>query len=178
MMSNFKPHSFAIAGKWRAAFVDPPVAATTTAAFFKASIVTISLGLIFFFNNSITCLPLSIAYLSRSSYGAGVPDEYGNAKPIASDTHAIVFAVNCPPQAPADGQATSSSSSSSLSDIFPASCIPTPSKTSKTVTSLPLNFPGSIDPPYIKTLGTFNLHIAIIRPGKDLSQPAKPTNAS
>ena len=44
--------------------------------------------------------------------------------------------------------------------------------------SLPFNLPGRIDPPYIKTLGTFNLTIAIIKPGKDLSQPATPTNAS
>ena len=54
------PASFAIAGKCKAALVDPPVAATTTAAFFKDSIVTISLGLIFFSIKFITALPLSI----------------------------------------------------------------------------------------------------------------------
>ena len=41
----------------------------------KAFLVTISLGLIFFANNSITILPLAFAYLSLSSYGAGVPAE-------------------------------------------------------------------------------------------------------
>ena len=35
-----------------------------------------------------------------------------------------------------------------------------------------------MDPAYINTLGTFNLTIDIIKPVKDLSQPAIPTNAS
>ena len=48
----------------------------------------------------------------------------------------------------------------------------------KGVTSFPLYLPGRIDPPYINTLGTFNLTIDIIKPGKDLSHPAIPTNAS
>ena len=67
-----------------------------------------SLGLIFFANKFITALPLSIAYLFLSKYGAGVPAEKGKANPIASETHAIVFAVNCPPQAPALGHAFNS----------------------------------------------------------------------
>ncbi len=50
--------------------------------------------------------PEASQYWSRLSYGAGAPDEFGRASPIASDTQAIVLAVNCPPQAPADGQAT------------------------------------------------------------------------
>ena len=80
-------------------------------------------------------------------YGAGVPAEYGNANPIASDTHAIVFAVNCPPQAPALGQALSSSFLNACADIFPEENFPTPSNTSTTVTSFPLNLPGNIEPP-------------------------------
>ena len=51
--------SLAIAGKCKAALVEPPVAATTTAAFFKDSSVTMSRGLIFFSIKSITALPLS-----------------------------------------------------------------------------------------------------------------------
>ena len=89
-----------------------------------------------------------------------------------------MFAVNCPPHAPALGQATRSNSFKSSSVVPPAAYFPTASNTSTTVTSLPLYLPGNIDPPYINTLGTFNLHIAIINPGNDLSQPAKPTNAS
>ena len=42
-------------------------AATIVAAFSKAFLVTISLGLIFLANNSITILPLFFAYLSLSS---------------------------------------------------------------------------------------------------------------
>ena len=92
-------------------------------------------------------MPLSFAYLSLSSYGAGVPAEYGNANPIASDTQAIVFAVNWPPQAPALGQATNSNFLSSADDILPDECFPTASNTSTTVTSLPLYLPGRIEPP-------------------------------
>ena len=127
--------------------VDPPVAATTVAAFSKAFLVTISLGLILLASRFITALPLARAYLSLCLYGAGVPAEYGNAKPIASETHAIVFAVNCPPHAPALGQAFNSNFLKSLAVIFPEEYFPTPSKTSTTVMSLPLNFPGRIDPP-------------------------------
>ena len=46
---NLIPASFAMAGKCRAAFVDPPDAATITAAFSNDFFVTISRGLIFFF---------------------------------------------------------------------------------------------------------------------------------
>ena len=97
-----------------------------------------SRGLIFFFNKFITAWPLETANLSLFSYTAGVPADPGNAKPIASETHAIVLAVNWPPQDPPDGHATLSSLSKSFVDIFPVECFPTPSKTSTIVTSLPL----------------------------------------
>ena len=90
----------------------------------------------------------------------------------------MVFAVYCPPQAPAEGQATSFNASNSSLDISPASNLPTPSKTSTIVTSCPLCLPGKILPPYIKILGIFKRTIAIIIPGKDLSQPAIPSKAS
>ena len=97
---------------------------------------------------------------------------------MASDTQAMVFAVNWPPQAPADGQAAHSRIFRSSSDIFPAALAPTPSNTSMIVTSLPLKEPGRIEPPYMKTDGIFRRSIAIISPGRDLSQPARPTSAS
>ena len=50
-------------------------AATIVAAFSNDFFVTISLGFIFFSNKFITVWPLSKAYLSLSSYGAGVPAE-------------------------------------------------------------------------------------------------------
>ena len=50
--------------------------------------------------------------------------------PRNSQTIAMVLAVNWPPQAPAPGQARSSSSQSSASVILPAACAPTASNTS------------------------------------------------
>ena len=77
-----------------AALVEPPVAATTLAAFTNESIVTISLGLIFFSNKFIT-LPLFSPYAFLSSVlTAGGIAEFIGAKPTASEIHAIVFAVN------------------------------------------------------------------------------------
>ena len=156
----------------------PPVAATTTAAFSNALRVQISRGRRLRSSRCITARPLSAAQRSRSSYGAGAPAEPGKASPIASDTVAIVLAVNCPPHAPADGQATHSSSCSSSSLIVPAAWRPTASNTSTTVTSRPWNRPGRIEPPYMNTLGTFSRSIAIIMPGRLLSHPASPTSAS
>ena len=59
----------------------------------------------------------------------------------------MVFAVNCPPQAPAPGEATDSSSARSSSLIRPAACAPIASKTSWIVTSRPWKRPGGIEPP-------------------------------
>src|SRR6476619_2596652 len=81
-----------------------------------------------------------------------VPDLVGcgracGVRPIASDTQAIVLAVNWAPQAPAEGQATCSSVSRSSADIVPTEYWPTASNRSCTVTGLPLNEPGRIEPP-------------------------------
>src|SRR3990172_4058583 len=53
---------------------------------------------------------------------------------MASETVAMVLAVNCAPQAPADGQATCSSSSRSSAVILPTENWPTASNKSCTVT--------------------------------------------
>ena len=90
----------------------------------------------------------------------------------------MVLAVNWPPQEPAEGQAARSSASSSASSIVPTACWPTASNTSTTVTSRLWKRPGRMLPPYMKTAGTLSRTIAIIRPGSDLSQPARPTSAS
>ena len=52
--------------------------------------------------------------------GAGAPAEPGIAMPMASETQAMVLAVNWPPQAPAEGQATRSSARNSSSEFWPA----------------------------------------------------------
>jgi hypothetical protein len=67
--------------------------------------------------------------------------------PSTSNASAIVLAVYWPPQAPAPGEATDSSSDRSASDSLPAACAPTASKTSWIVTSLPRKRPGAIEPP-------------------------------
>ncbi len=67
--------------------------------------------------------------------------------PSTSKAMAIVFAVNWPPQAPGPGEAWSSRSSSSSSDMSPAAWAPTASNTSWIVTSLPRHRPGEIEPP-------------------------------
>ena len=58
----------------------------------------------------------------------------------------MVLAVNCPPHAPAPGQAQLSSSCTSSSVMRPAALAPTASKTSWIVTSVPRKLPGSIEP--------------------------------
>ena len=97
---------------------------------------------------------------------------------MASDTQAMVLAVNCPPQAPSPGQACSSTWHRRLAVILPAEYWPTASNTSCTVRSLPSRRPGMIEPPYMNTDGTLRRSMAIIMPGRLLSQPATPTRAS
>ena len=61
---------------------------------------------------------------------AGTPLALIGDTPSSSQTVDIVFAVNCPPQAPGPGQATSSSAQSCASVILPAAWVPTASNTS------------------------------------------------
>ena len=89
-----------------------------------------------------------------------------------------MLAVNCPGQAPSVGAQARSISARSASLIFPARTAPTPSYVSIALTSRPCHSPGSIAPPYMKTLGTLSRTIAIIIAGSVLSQPASPTSAS
>ena len=145
--SNLIPHSCAIAGRCSPAFVEPPLAATTRAAFSSASRVMMSRGRRLLSISFMTACPDAKAYSSRDWYGAGALAECGSAMPSASDTQAIVFAVNWPPQEPADGQATRSISARSSAFILPPWYCPTASKTSWTVTSRPRNRPGMIEPP-------------------------------
>ena len=154
------------------------MAATITAAFSNALRVQMSRGRRLLSISRITASPEATAYSSRLRYGAGSEADSGSARPMASDTQAMVLAVNWPPQAPSDGQAWVSRSHRSSSVILPAECMPTPSNTSTTVTSLPCQRPGRIEPPYRNTLGTFRRSMAIIMPGRLLSQPATPTRAS
>ena len=82
-----------------------------------------------------------------SASTAGTIEKPTGEMPSTSNAIAIVLAVNWPPQAPAPGEATSSSSASSSSVIRPAAWAPIASKTSWIVTSLPWKCPGGIEPP-------------------------------
>ena len=98
-------------------------------------------------STSITSLPASNAACALLASWAGTPDGPIGLMPSISNAIAIVLAVNWPPQAPAPGLATDSSSASSSSVISPIACFPTASKTSMIVTSRPWKRPGGIEPP-------------------------------
>ncbi len=89
----------------------------------------------------------------------------GKDMPSASMPHAKVLALNIPAQVPAPGQAQSSSSFNSSSDISPRTVFPTASKTSIKSTLFPLKFPGSIGPPVRTIVGISSSPAAIKWPG-------------
>ena len=123
------PASCAIAGRCRAAFVEPPVAQTTAQAFSRALRVTMSRGS--------TASPLALAQTismswrparrisgARSLNTAGTMLEPMGARPRASLTIPMVLAVNCPAQAPAEGRQERVTVSSSCMVEVPASTLP------------------------------------------------------
>ena len=111
------------------------MAATLAMAFSNAGRVRMSRGFTMRFRTSITILPHSKAASSFSGSRAGMLLNPMGERPMNSITVDMVLAVNCPPQAPAPGQAWSSRSFNSALVISPAALAPTPSKTSPTVTS-------------------------------------------
>ena len=64
---NSIPASWAIAGRWRPPLVEPPVQATTRAAFSRLLRVTTSRARMRFSRRLITAMPLAVAYWSRLS---------------------------------------------------------------------------------------------------------------
>ena len=103
--------------------------------------------------------------------------QYG-ASPRASIMQFMVFAVNIPEQDPHPGQALSSTSLSSSSEILPAAFIPTPSKTLLRSRTLPFIVPAIIGPPEMTTDGRFSFAAAIAMPGTILSQFVTRTSPS
>ena len=108
----------------------------------SAGLVMMSLGRWPRRRTSITSSPTCVATASLRPSSAGTIEEPAGEMPSASKAIAIVFAVNCPPQAPAPGDAASSSSCSSCSVILPAASSPTASKTCWIVTSAPCSDPA------------------------------------
>ena len=141
------PASRAIARRCRTALVEPPVAATQAMAFSNALRVRMSLGRTPLRNRSITNFPQRAPTSSLRESVAGMLAVPMGDRPMNSITVAMVLAVYWPPQAPAPGQATSSTCLSSASVMRPAMWAPTASNTSAMVTSRPWKRPGAIDPP-------------------------------
>ena len=127
--------------------VEPPEAQTQAIAFSSESRVITLLGRRSSARTFITSSPIFSATVPFSSSSAGTIAEPPALIPSASKAQAIVLAVNWPPQAPAPGLATPSSSFSSSSLMSPASWAPIASKMSRMVTSRPCQWPGAIEPP-------------------------------
>jgi len=97
-----------------------------------------------------SCIARRPAWAAASAFKgsfAGMPFRPAGLIPMSSIAIDMVLAVNCPPQAPAVGQAAFSTHLNSLASILPAVNAPTASKTSCTVSALPLWWPWSIEPP-------------------------------
>ena len=140
------PSSFAIATRCSTPFVEPPVAAIEAAAFSSAAFVMICEGRTSRRTRSTTSRPAASDAPSFVWSSAGMSFWPAGLIPRNSSAVAIVFAVNWPPHAPAAGQATFSSSWRSSAVIRPAAYAPICSNTSCTVTSLPRQRPGAIEP--------------------------------
>ena len=91
--------------------------------------------------------PVSKATSSLRGSTAVTPLKPMGDTPSISNAVDIVLAVNCPPQAPAPGQARPSISLSSRASILPALKAPIASKTSWIVSRRPLYSPKAIEPP-------------------------------
>ena len=134
--------SWASAIRCRTPLVEPPEAQTQAIAFSSESRVMTLLGRMSSTRTLITSSPIRSATLPFSSSSAGTIAEPPALIPSASKAQAIVLAVNWPPQAPAPGLATPSSSFSSSSVMSPALWAPIASKMSRIVTSRPCQWPG------------------------------------
>ncbi|OQC02948.1 MAG: hypothetical protein BWX80_02967 [Candidatus Hydrogenedentes bacterium ADurb.Bin101] len=89
------------------------------------------------------------------------------------------LAVNMPEQQPHPGQAFRSSSSSSLSLIWPRVYLPTPSNTVIRSAGLPLSsLPARMGPPETNTVGMLQRMAPISMPGVILSQFGMHSSAS
>ena len=127
--------------------VEPPVAAIEAIAFSKASRVSTCDGRVSVSTSFIASSPAFTAACGLPGCVAGISFRPGALTPRKSRAVAIVFAVNCPPHAPAPGQAAlSSACTSRLASSMPAACAPTASKTSWIVTSRPRYRPAAIEP--------------------------------
>ena len=123
------------------------MAATVVMAFSKAARVSKLRGRTSSATRRISDRPHALATSALRGSVAGTSFAPRGDMPRNAMAVAMVFAVYCPPQAPAPGHAWSSRTRSSRSLILPAACAPTASKTSWMVTSRPSKRPGAMGPP-------------------------------
>src|SRR6202140_4488892 len=131
-----------------------------------------------FATRSMTSRPARSATSSLCGSSAGTSFAPAGLMPRNSIAIDMVFAVNCPPQAPAPGQALSSISRSSVRLILPAETAPTASKTSINVMSRPRWRPAAIGPLYKGRPGILIRTRAMTAAGIVLSQPVIKTRPS
>ena len=149
--SSSTPASWAMARRWRTAFVEPPKAMTTAMALCSDSRVMMSRAVMPWRSMFTTASPDLRANIVRLRWMAGGAAEPGSDMPMASAAEAMVFAVYIPPQAPSPGQTARSMASTSFWDMVPARQAPTASKASMRVTSFSepssiFAVPGMIEP--------------------------------
>ena len=101
-----------------------PLAFAAAMAFSIAVFVKISDGVTSLRSKSISSSPARSPDAAFALFVAGTLDSPIGAIPRNSQTSAIVFAVNCPPHAPAPGHADFSSEASRASFIEPRACAP------------------------------------------------------
>ena len=110
--------------------VDPPVATADAIPFSLLSLVMRSHAFSPDSTNSTASPPQARATSCFLGSVAGTEPLPIGETPMASNTVAMVLAVNWPPHAPAPGHAPRSRASNSSSVIRPAAAAPMPSKTS------------------------------------------------
>ncbi len=158
--------------------VEQPRAISTVRAFKNAFSVIMSLGRMFLFTSSITCIPACFARRILSLYTAGIVPFPRRPIPRASVKQFMEFAVYIPEQEPQVGQTFSSNSQRSCSVILPAASSPTASNMEERLLFFPLTCPASMGPPETNTVGIFTLAAAISKPGTFLSQLGTITSPS
>ena len=136
------PTSRAMAIRCSTALVEPPEAATAAVAFSKARRVRISEGRRSASSTRIASRPISSEAGRLAGSMAGMELKPTGEMPRSSSTIDIVLAVYWPPQAPAPGQATASSSRRSASLMRPAETAPMASYMSPTATCRPRKEPA------------------------------------
>ena len=106
-----------MASRCSTALVEPPSTITIRMAFSNAALVMILRGVRLRSSRSQTARPAASHSSSFCGWTAGVEEVMGRAMPMVSMAAAMVLAVYMPPQAPAPGQACTTTSSSCSSVI-------------------------------------------------------------